>query len=291
MSPRPRPRLALSLTLVSALALTGCEELLEQLKAEEVVIATLVATPDLPSPADPQVTVKGQTAVTAFFGRVDQTKLVPTGNGARTAQEGAFTQVAGAEMTLEFDPAEGEPVQVALTDAGGGRYTVTSLQNERLVYEPEIAYTLVVKFSGKTHRLRATAPRQTRIANFVEAEQPLLVQEAGTNLEVRRSPALGIENPIAFVSLATVAGDTSEEAWTTAPKSALGFLQLVLDPTPFKKDVEVIPGTRFAASSSYLLTLTAFAKGEQVTDDGSNPLFAGSSFLVGTADGGGVQVQ
>lgn len=271
----------------AALALTGCGDFFDQLRAEEVALAALLHTPEMDNPAggDP---VPGSTVFTLFFGRVDRSRILPGTGGSESAEDGAFTGIADAEVTLKFTDSGGTERQLEVKSNGAGRYGLSSEEADLLEYTTE-PVTVTIEYAGKTHRLRVTPPEPAAAAEF--ADQPVIADHAaGEDLTLTRAEALGSENPLAFVHLQGVAGEGEGSSWTNFPSDGMGFLRLVLDDAQWRTDSFTIPGDQFAAGSGYLATLSAAARGEIVTEDGSDPLFTSSSFLAAAGSGGGVLV-
>jgi len=281
----------IGLTAASLLAvfISGCEELLNQIQASNVALATLVSTPDQPNPLDSTKTIKGRVGLQVFFGAIDQTKIAGSNPGS-----GAFTPTAGATVTVSYtDPSlpEGQrEVSVAVEDKGEGKYFVDSVAKPTLKYVEDAKYTLTIVSGGKTFKMETTAPKKNGIKEF-ETNKVIKDHPAGTPFTVTRTTTStnGDPNDIAFVAMGAVSGETSSEAYTNAPKDPMGMLKLALDPTPYQAPSFTIPGDKFEANNGYLVTLSSFKQNAAgSTPSGSDALFISSKFLVGTADAGAI---
>lgn len=260
--------------------LSGCD-LFDQLRADKIAMATLLKTPDIENPANGE-TIDGATTFTLFFGQIDP-------QGIASGSTDSFSGLKDAEVTLEFkDPESGDTVSLNVADQGGGSYTLESLTAEKLVYHSDTEYTVVIKHEGSTYKLAAEAPKAQRIALFEGSTPPVLEgHPAGQDLEVARLvEGSNSENPIGFVSLSPLDGDSSSSTYTNLPSTAVDFLKLALDPEPWKQDSFTIEGKNFAKDASYMLTLSTVENGKQAKDDDTSAVFASSFFLVGNADGG-----
>ena len=118
---------------------------------------------------------------------------------------------------------------------------------------------------------------------------PVLTHEAGQPFTVTRAAPLGVSaNPIAFVALSRLTGQTRADEWTNLPKDPMGFLSFVLADDAWRPDSFTIPGEKFVSGQAYAVTLTSTKEGGG--EDGSSPLFIGSTFLAGVASSGAVVV-
>lgn len=268
----------------AALFLSGCTELLEQLQAEHVALATLVQTPDLENPVTNE-TVRGLTTFTLFFGRADLSALA---NGA-TGGNSAFTGVADAQVTLEYeDPETNQKRQLNVADNGSGRYSLDSSTAELLEYFAGATYTVTIQYSGKTHQLSVVAPERREVAEFANATKTVLDHPADQDFVVTLTSNSDAEPPVTFVSLSSVSGAASAESWTNMPKDGLGLLQLAIKPDPWKQSSFTIPAEELEPGTGYLVTASTLETGRQDSGPGLNALFTSSTFLAGTADGGGL---
>lgn len=282
------------LAALSALTLSACGGLLEQLQSEEVAIAALIRTPDAKNPQTDEV-VPGVTTFTLFFGSVDRSKLIPTNGGGQDVEAGAFQGNEGATVTLLFKDAGGVERSINPQDKGEGQYAIDSTQSQLLTYNANTVYTLTIAYSGKTYRLTVTPPTDTEIAEFKEVDNKVVVDHpAGADFTVTRADgdADPSKNPLAFVNLMALSGSEQSQKWSNMPSDALGFLRLVLADSPWRARQFTIPGDQFAAGSQYLVTLSSMERGtSEGPNDGSAALFPGSSFLAGVADAGGILTE
>lgn len=279
---RSRPG-AFALTLVAAIILSACSGLTDQLTANHFAVATLVQIPDQKNPST-QETVPGLVTFQLVFGLIDRTKIV-----GPTAGAGAFSGLADAQVKLLFqDPTRGA-TEINVAHQGAGIYRIDSQTASQLAYHP-IEYVVQIVSGSETHRLKVTAPEQAAIQEFVDAGAlPVLTHAAGTPFTVTRASPMGVAgNPIAFVALSRLTGNARADEWTNLPKDPFAFLSFVLADDAWRQDSFTIPGESFASGQAYAVTMTSTKEGGG--EDGSSPLFIGSTFLAGVASSGAVVV-
>ena len=275
-------RIALAASLISlSLSANGCAEIIETLTTEEVVVAVLVTAPDVVHPTS-GAKVAGQTSIVVYYGELD----------ARQQDRGeeAYTPFADAEVHLVFQHPSAGQVDLAIQQDGDGSFRLDSTREPRLIYA-ETDYRLLLSRNGKTRRLQVRAPPPTDIVEVAAAaERVIRDHHAGSALTVTRVGAAGpSENDVAFVSLARLAETTASSTWSNVPDDAPGFIDLLLRDTAWRADSFIVPGTELD-TGSYVLSLSAMARGAEVTTAGTSPLFFASSFFAGAAASGIVVV-
>lgn len=269
-----------------AVGLSGCD-LLDQLKAKEMAVATLVTSPELENPKTGEK-IAGYTKLSVMFGRMEGGddvlgKLGVDGDSDSKKKEG-FQAVKGAKVKLSFEKA-GQAVTVDVPDKGDGKYeldTATDGVDPKFEYVGDAKYTLSIEYDGKKHKMEVKAPGKAAIQEFAQANP--LTHEAGQPFTVTRGAA---GDEVAFVSLASLEGATPTEVWSNDAKAS-GLVSLAGDDSKGKQTSYEIPGDKFVSGKEYLVTLSLLTRGE--ASKGDDPLFVTSSFFAGSADGGGILV-
>lgn len=271
------------------LTTSACDGLFQQLKSNDVAIATLLKTPDANNPATGEL-VPGVTSFTLFFGSVDKSKIIPRGD-AEEAEDGAFKGNAGAKVTLHYADANGERRELTIPDLGGGKYVLNSTDSQ-LGYSPSARYRVDIEHDGKKYRLDALAPASSKIAEFAEKDV-VTEHKAGADFTVTRAGNPDPDtNSLAFVNLMSVSGSEDSESYTNMPSDGLDFLRLVLADSKWRENAFVVPGEHFEKGAQYLVTLTSVERGtSKGPNDGTEALFPASSFLVGVGAAGGILTE
>ncbi|MDQ3264654.1 MAG: DUF4249 domain-containing protein [Myxococcota bacterium] len=266
----------LAVLVVGVGACTGARQLL----AEQLMVATLLATPevfisasaaapDAGLPADAGYTVPAQTLAFVYFGVRDADAL-----------DQPPTAISDATITVRRD---GAP-ELTLENQTQGRYGLTSAA------QPELTYV-----SGATYEFRATAdgevytaevvevPLQESIAAFHPAKG-YVDHPAGSEFGFDRpEPPAQVARPLGFVTVLPLgaSGETGQPTYTNIPDQPLEFLQLVARPANWKQTRVVVPGSAFpAADTDYLVVFQSAKLGGAKSDN----LFLGSAIVAGTAD-------
>jgi hypothetical protein len=283
--------------LLAAASLVACnlQQTANQLQANTVMVATVLATPPIPlSPAAfagfdgglaldgglpfdaGSVTLPGQTAAVAYLGTLTSFTL-----------SSPPQPVTDATMTLTASG--GSPV--TLPTDGGGVYETTSLQTSSLQYQSGATYDFTANEGGNTYVGEVSpAPAIEQIAAF-HPPQGLIQQPAGQSFVfVRPDPATGQARNLGFVTVFPVdqSGNQGTPTYTNIPQTPLGLLQLVATPDQWKQASVTIPGTAFPTSgTTYLMIFQSVKNGGPKSDN----LFLGSALLAGTADVGVLMAQ
>ncbi|MCC6623620.1 MAG: hypothetical protein IT385_20345 [Deltaproteobacteria bacterium] len=274
------------MTLLSSLALlassAGCRQIIESLETQEVAVALMVATPDMPHPVTQQ-TIAGLTSLVVVYGELDAGRTNEANRG--------YHPIAGARVRLTFThPTDGARELVA-TDVGDGTYTLDSTAEPRLRYA-QVDYTLRIEHGGETYVMKVRPPAPSDIAEIAaEPDRVIGDHPAGQPLTITRSNPRGADdNDVAFATLSALESTTSSLTWTNTPDDGAGLVDLLLADDAWRADAFTIPGAELARGV-YSVTLTPLARGFQLTGGaGGPPLFPGSSFLAGIGAGGGVVV-
>lgn len=268
-----------ALAIAGSTLLTGCEELLNQLQAENMAVAVLTQTPPMEDPSNPGQNLPEAAAFTLTFSKVDKAQMTGGSPG-----EGAIEPIKSAEVKLSFkDTDTNEDVVLNLSADSSGTYAASS-KDSKLKVRPT-PYTLEIKHAGKTHKMTVTPPAPAKIKEF-ETSKLIADHDAGAPLTISRDAAANPnDTPVAIIN---VVGKNSDggPAYTNLPNDALGLVKFALKDDDWKATSFEIPGSTFAASSQYVVTMSTMAKGSQSTEAGVSALFTGSSFLAGTSDAG-----
>lgn len=272
-------------SLVALLSLGACLGA-RQLLAETVMVATVLATPDVliadeaftpdGGSSDGGVTVDGQTIVFVFLGEREEGALDTPPAG-----------VEGAALSVRA----GSGAAVPLRDEGDGRYRLSSAEDGRLDYA-----------AGQTYELRATVEEEVftaEVQNVPPAEEipelhpPLgfTLLDAGAGMTLTRPPGpAGEERPLGFVTVFELQpnGGLGGVTWTNIPDAPLEVLQLVARPANWRRTEIALPGEAFPnGGSNYLVTFQAAKLGRPTSAN----LFVGSAILAGIADVGVVRTR
>lgn len=287
-----------------ALCGAGCnvEKTAAQASARRVMVATLIATPEVVIPKeaiagldgglalpdagfpldggfelDGGLSIPAQTAALAFFGERQ---------GDGVSQPPA--PLSGAAMAVQA----GEGARKSLTlDPGNGSYSLTSLEDPSFVYQEGERYRFIATYEFESYVTElAAAPPKERIEGFHPPEG-FIRRAAGQNFVfLRPDPPEGQDRELGFITVVPIspAGERGEPTWTNVPKDAFGLLKLVTAPGAYKKTELTIPGEAFPERDrNYLILLqTARLGGPQ-----SANLFISSAILAGTAEVGIVRTD
>jgi hypothetical protein len=284
-------RLLLSLCVaVSLVAPLACD--LEQLTAENVMVGTLLSTPEVkvsPTAAagvdggiytadggEAMITIPSQTAALVFFGTRD-------GQGSSP-----INPIANATVTLQ--PAGGKAVN--LSADGVGLYSRTnSGEGGELKYQPHTTYDFVVTSGGEKFVGRVEdAPPQEQVAALHPAEGIIRRNANQPFSFTRKTLAANEERTVGFVTVFPIGkdGERGDATYTDVPSDPLGLLSLVALPAEWKKDQVTIPATAFPErDQTYMIVFQTVRTGGPETSN----LFIGSALLAGTADVGILQTN
>jgi hypothetical protein len=271
---------------LAALAVVAVACDLNQLTANNVVVATILSSPaievrgqalagigldgsvpdvDGGIPIDAGVTIPPQNVVTVFFG----TK----GPGLDTAPTG----IAGATVTLQEVGGGTFP----LSDVGGGTY---ALVDGGFAYASGATYNFNIVHNNTTFVAEvAKVPMQERVPAFHPPAGYVELQAGTPFAFTRPEPAPGEELPLAFINVYAVSaqGTSKDPTYSTLPSTPLQFLKLVVAPSDWKKQQMEIPGTAFPdPQKNYVVVLQSAKLGGPK----SSNLFTGSAVVAGTAD-------
>jgi hypothetical protein len=293
---RARSLLLLGLAACSPFALS-CDQLVQQLEAKDFAVAVLLATPSVPNPKNPSAMLSGAATLSVFVGATDVTKI----SGNKPSAD-AISPESDATVSIEFTPKSGTtPISVSVPSKGSGVYAVTSKES-MLTLEDGTAYTVTIARAGQTYVLTGTSLATPPKIKEFEDPSPKVIPNydyvARNGFTVTRDPTKDDTNlnPVAFVAMQAIDSNTTASStpassgltYSNVPTTPLGFLELVLDKSKWQANTFPIPVEKFAAATPYLITMTGVSDGKNPITNGSSALFAGSTFLIGTADAGGV---
>ncbi|MBN9684072.1 MULTISPECIES: hypothetical protein [unclassified Corallococcus] len=286
-------RLLLSaLATVSLLSPLACdlEKTTNQLKADHVIVGTLLATPQVDVSASAMagydagtfggpdggdvVNFPGQTAAFVFFG---------TKSGENAQPQG----VSGATVTLNTGSSAGVP----LNGQGGGSYGVTSDSTDDLTYASGATYSFFAEQNGTKYEARVEdAPTKEAIAKF-HPEEGFVRHDANTAFAFDRpAPPANQDRTLGFVTVVPLGanGEKGQATYSNVPTSPVEFLQLAATPALFREARVTIPATAFPnPKQTYLVIFQAVRMGGPESDN----LFLGSVVLAGTAEVGIVRTN
>lgn len=278
-----------AITLVVLPAACDFQKTGNQLKAEKVMVATILATPpiDLSPEAlagldggfDPgdagialdggTVTVPSQIGVFVYFGERDNSSLdtPPTG-------------LTGATVSVGVNGGG----SVALKEQDQGNYALTSQDDESLQYESGKTYEFTATYQGETFVGEVKDAPQLERVEALHPAKGYIEQVANTPFTFTRpQPPEGTERNVGFVTVFPVSdsGEKGEPTWTNVPTTPLQFLELVALPANWKKDQVTVPASAFPEpGKTYVLVLQAVKLGGAESEN----LFKGSAILAGTAE-------
>jgi len=274
--------------LVVAVLLVGLGCLgAQQLLAERVMVASLLATPevfisataaapDAGLPADAGFTVPGQTIAFVYFGERD-----------RNALDTPPTPISDAVVTLRRDGA----AELTLEPQGEGQYQLNTTDNPALTYASGATYEFRATSDGEVYTAEVVeVPLQETIAAF-HPPAGYVALPAGTAFEFDRpEPPSNVERPLGFITVLPLSqsGNPGQPTYTNIPDEPLEFLRLVARPADWKRTHLVVPGTAFPdGDSEYLVVFQSAKLGGAKSDN----LFLGSAIVAGTADVAVVHTQ
>ncbi|MFB1479605.1 hypothetical protein [Corallococcus sp. RDP092CA] len=282
-------RLLLSaLAAVSLLSPLACdlEKTTNQLKADHVMVGTLLATPQVEVSAAAMagfdggthggdvVTFPGQTAAFVFFGTKSGENSQPQGLG-------------GATVTLRAGSAAGVP----LNSQGGGSYGVTSDSTDDLKYASGATYSFFVEQDGAKYEAQVEdSPTKEAIPAF-HPEEGFVRLDANTAFAFDRpAPPANQDRTLGFVTVVPLGsnGEKGQSTYSNVPTTPVEFLQLAATPALFREARVTIPATAFPnPRQTYLVIFQAVRMGGPESDN----LFLGSVVLAGTAEVGVVRTN
>jgi hypothetical protein len=274
-----------SLAVLSLLASPlACDlrKTVDQLQADKVMVATVLATPPVElSPAamggaNGTITVPSQTAAFLFFGQREGTSL-----------DKAPTPLSGATVSVRAE--SGQPV--ALNADSNGSFSATSAQQETLQYQSGANYLFEVKYEGASYVGRVDQVPQVERIDAFHPPAGFVEQPASQAFTFQRPDApQGQARNLGFVTVFPLdaSGQRGAPTWTNAPSQPLDFLKLVALPSQWKETEVTIPGTAFPQpNQTYLVVLQAVKLGGPDSDN----LFTGSAVMAGTADVGVIRTK
>ncbi|WP_201756150.1 hypothetical protein [Corallococcus silvisoli] len=281
-------RLLLSaLAAAAALSPLACdlEKTGNQLRADHVMVGTLLATPQVdvcasalagfdagtcgtPDSGD-TVSFPGQTAAFVFFG---------TKSGENSQPEG----LSGAAVTLQAGSAAGVP----LNAQGGGSYGVTSDSTDALKYTSGATYSFFAEQGGTKYEARVEdSPTKEAIAAFHPPEGFVRLNANTAFAFDRPAPPPNQDRTLGFVTVVPLGsnGEKGKATYSNVPTTPVEFLQLAAMPATFREARVTIPATAFPTpKQTYLIIFQAVRMGGPESDN----LFLGSVVLAGTAEVG-----
>jgi hypothetical protein len=277
---------ASALLLLGAGLACDLEKTGNQLRSQQVMVATLLATPPvelsplamagvdggtLPEVDGGTVTLPGHTAAFIFFGE-----------RAVQSLDSEPRPITGAQARVRPSGAQGTP----LSEKGAGTYTLSSVEDERLVYPSGAHLLFEVQHGGQTYTGQVeSAPELERIEAFHPPSGYIEHQRNQAFSFSRPAPPANAERNLGFVTVFPVGSDgqKGEPTWTNMPSTPLDFLKLVALPAQWKQDQVTIPGSAFPdGQQTYLVVLQAVKLGGPQSDN----LFTGSAIMAGTAEVG-----
>lgn len=277
---KPLWRALIALSPLALLCLFACD-LLESAKADKVLAASLLASPDydfseaVQPPAD-----AGLPSIDAGFAKVPALTVAQVFFADRdpTNPKQAPTGVAGARVDLAF-----AGHTYALKDKGGGNYSLTTLEAPDFKYVEQAEYKLTVVSGGETYTATVTGPRAERIEQF-HANPPAPIEiAANTPVQLTRSST----DNIAFTTVFPAGQSTGAPTYTDAPSTARDLLDLLIDDGKWRQKTITVPATAFKeADTFYVVNVSAVEKGST-----SSNLFTASVLMVGIGDLGVVKTK
>jgi hypothetical protein len=263
-----------------------------QLQADKVIVATVLATPPIELSPEALAGANGLDAGMALDGGTvtlpsETAAFVFFGQGGFASLDKAPTPVSGATATIRTE--SGQPI--GLTEDSTGSFTATSVQKEALQYQSGANYLFEVSYQGGSYVGRVDqAPQLERIDAF-HPPTGFTEQPANQAFTFQRPDApQGQERNLGFVTVFPVdsSGQKGSPTWTNVPTQPLDFLKLVALPSKWKESSVTVPGTAFPQQNqTYLVVLQAMKLGGPESDN----LFTGSAVLAGTADVGVIRTK
>lgn len=280
--------LVVGIGLSAVILSCGLEGRTNQFTAEKVMVATLLATPEVsfnpvalfgfdggsvPRDAgmDPDAgtaTVGPQAIAFMYFGQRSHQSLDMPPAPITKANSWVVLRDGGI---------------VALESRNDGTYLETTDGKPALRYESGGTYQFSASFDGQGYLGEVQdAPLLERIDVFHPSTGYISHPSGGAFTFTRPPPPAGIERPMGFVTVLPLEGGApGSPTYTNIPTTPLEFLKLVALPSAWKGNTVTVPGTAFpSAQQTYLVVFQAAKLGAAKTDN----LFIGSAILAGTAD-------
>jgi hypothetical protein len=289
-----------------------CNRLSAQVSARKVMVATVLATPQIHLPPeamagwdgsfpsfdggfffdgglpfdagtfdagglvfDGGLTVPPQTAVFVFFGE-------RTGEGLTQAP----TPVGMAQLTA----ATALRTWTLRPQTSAGTHALTSLDDDSLSYQPNVTWTFTAMAEGQSFVGDVEDAPPPEVVSQLHPDAGYLELQRGTPITLTRpEPAVGERN-LGFVTVFPISRDGSQgpPTYTNVPDEALEFLKLVAAPSEWKQSTVEIPGSAFPdPDRNYVILLQSAKLGGAKSEN----LFIGSAMIAGTADVGVVKTR
>ena len=278
----------LSLTAL-ALAAMACGK-------QTFLAAAFVQTPSVPNPIIASQPIPAFQVMTAYLGTIDTTS--PTRIDAKK-----IGTVTGATAAVAFrhrkDPAavasDADESRVLPIPEGSqpGMYLLSSKDQQRLTYEQDVPYTLILQTPGadtEAFGARMTPGPREGIQEF--ASTPVVDLALGKGFVVTRTdPAVpGGDRLPAFVVVGQIdpQNPTAEPKVTfkTVPADATALLKFVLSDRDYRWASYNVPATAFAGGGYFIVSVLTVTTGK-VSDNA----FLGSTALAATGAAGVVHVK
>lgn len=266
----------------------GIESRTNQFTAQKVMVATLLATPE--------VSFNPVTLFGLDGGSVPRDAGMDPDAGTITVGPQAiafmyFGQRSRQSLDTPPDPIPNAVSWVILRDGGtvdmpsknDGTYLQTSSDKPTLRYESGGTYQFSASTGGQAYIGEVEgAPLLERIDVFHPSAGYVSHASGSAFTFTRPPPPAGIERPMGFVTVLPLEGGApGSPTYTNIPTTPLEFLKLVALPSAWKGNTVTVPGTAFpSAQQTYLVIFQAAKLGAAKTDN----LFIGSAILAGTAD-------
>lgn len=293
-----RPVHAVALALV--LPLASCDTI-KSVQNRKLVAAVLLQSPTVKNPQT-QVEIPSVVSAQMFFGERQDDGNPNTPPKDQKAPAG----LAGATVTLSW--LEGGQTQTVTLDAASGKdgtYQTDSTRNAQLHYLAHATYTFSATYGSDVFTGQVEAAEPTEMIQFQSLTPPKTIVSKYDVFPdpftiTRALPAGTTDVDIGFYAAYPISTDTQLDPSkitcknTPALDQPLALLQLVFDPSPWKKDHFDLyknddPAGKancFPSAQNYVVALTTVKKGTP-----SSNLFLGSAILAGTADAGALVLQ
>lgn len=305
--------------LFIAVAGCDCNKTSAQIQARHVMVATVLATPEISFRREAIAGLDFDASIPFFDGGFPSFDGGCPFDGGCSFDAGNIPiDFDGTNVTLKpqtalfvfFGVREGDgltgapvPVDGAMLKAsngmqtfdleaqGSGVHTLTSQDDPTLVYDAGVDWSFTSTSSGADYvgELQNT-PASEQISQL-HPPAGYVDLAAGSEYQLTRpDPEPGAQRLLGFVTVVPISagGQQGNPTYTNAPTTPLQFLELVAAPSPWRQSVFTLPGTAFPEpDKNYLIILQSAQLGFASTSN----LFIGSAMIAGVADVGIVKTR
>jgi hypothetical protein len=294
-----------------------CNRTTAQIQASHVMVATVLATPEIVIPREAIAGFEFDASIPFFDGglpsfdggcpfvggcafdagsipvsfdgnaiRLEPQTLVGVFFGRRESATSAPTPVDGVTVTVSNGVKT-----FMLKSQGSGTHALTSQDDSTLTYDAGVDWTFTATSSGADYigELQDT-PEAERVVQLHPDAGYIDIAANTEYLLTRPEPPLGQDRLLGFVTVVPIAADGQQgnPTYSNVKFEPIELIRLVAAPSPWKASVVRIPPEAFPeADTNYLIILQSARLGFA----SSANLFIGSAMIAGVADVGVVKTR